>query len=349
MRGIAALFLLVLSGSDLCFGGQVVLTNGDRLTGSIVKSDAKTVVIKTELAGTVEIELTNVKELVSDKPLYVTSASKSEAISGTVEAKDNTLVVTSGSGETVSVPQAEVKTMRSQEEQAAYEKSLHPGLLQGWKGGVNVGYALTAGNSETSNLALAFLADRETLTDKLGLYAKSVYAKNNAPGAIPSTTANSIQGGARYDRNINKRLFGFVNADFQTDELQELNLRSLFGGGLGYHAIIGERTKLDFLGGANYTHESYFTFSRNFAALTLGEEFFHQLANTEIKQRFFFFPDMNNFGEYHTTLDVGTVTKLNKWLGWQNSFSDIYVTNPPVGRKKNDIVFTTGLNVTFTH
>jgi hypothetical protein len=36
-------------------------------------------------------------------------------------------------------------------------------------------------------------------------------------------------------------------------------------------------------------------------------------------------------------------------LGWQNTFGDVYVTNPPGGKKKNDIVFTTGLNVTFLH
>jgi len=33
-------------------------------------------------------------------------------------------------------------------------------------------------------------------------------------------------------------------------------------------------------------------------------------------------------------------------LGWQLTFSDIYVTNPPLGKKQNDVIFTTGLNVT---
>ena len=49
------------------------------------------------------------------------------------------------------------------------------------------------------------------------------------------------------------------------------------------------------------------------------------------------------------------MTKISKWLGWQNAFSDIYVTNPPIqppgtpALKKNDIVLTTGLNLAFTH
>jgi putative salt-induced outer membrane protein len=210
--------------------------------------------------------------------------------------------------------------------------------------------AFTGGNSQTTTFSLAFDAERPTVTDKLSLYANSVYAKNNAPGAVPSTTANNIRGGVRYDRNLAPRLFAFLNADFESNDLQNLNLRSIFGGGLGFHAIRDERTTLDLLGGANYTRENYVTLTRNFAALTLGDEFTHKLgAGTLLTQKFFFFPDMNNFGEYHITFDFGTVTKLNKWLGWQNAFNDIYVTNPPLGKKKNDIIFTTGLNISFTH
>jgi putative salt-induced outer membrane protein YdiY len=177
-----------------------------------------------------------------------------------------------------------------------------------------------------------------------------VYATNDAPGAVPATTANAIQGGIRYDHDLTKRLFAFVGADFQTDDLQALNLRSVLGGGLGYHAIKNDRTTLDFLGGANYTHENYVTFNRSFAALSLGEEFTHKLGmSTLITQKFYMFPNLDDLGQYRGTFNLGTVTKFNKWFGWQNAFGDIYVTNPPAGKKQNDIIFTTGLNVTLTH
>src|SRR4029077_10643322 len=126
---------------------------------------------------------------------------------------------------------------RGQAEETAYEKSLNPGLFEGWQGGANVGLALTRGNNQTQNLALAFTAQRKTLDDKIGLYANTVYASNDAPGAIPSTTANAIQAGIRYDHNLSSRVFAFINGDFQTDDLQNLDLRSVLGGGLGYHAI----------------------------------------------------------------------------------------------------------------
>ena len=141
-----------------------------------------------------------------------------------------------------------------------------------------------------------------------------------------------------------------INGDFQTDDLQNLDLRSVLGGGLGYHAIKAESTTLDFLGGINYTREKYSLFTRNFVAATIGEELSHKVgAATLITQQLYFYPDLSNTGEYRGTFNFGTVTKISKWLGWQNAFGDIYVTNPPAGKKQNDIIFTTGLNVSFTH
>jgi hypothetical protein len=84
------------------------------------------------------------------------------------------------------------------------------------------------------------------------------------------------------------------------------------------------------------------------AALTIGEELMHKLTKgTVLNERLYFFPDLNSAGDYRGTFDLATVTKMNKWLGWQNSFSDVYVTNPPAGKKQNDVIFTTGLNVSF--
>jgi putative salt-induced outer membrane protein YdiY len=347
--------LSVFAFCSALFADQVVLKNGDRLTGTITKSDDKTLLIKTEFAGDVTVQWPAIQEISSTQPLHV-SLANGKTVAGPVTTADGSLAVTTTASGTVNVAKADVTALRSDAEQTAYEKSLHPGLLQGWAGGANVGFALTAGNSETDNLALAFTADRKTRTDEISLYANSVYSKNNAPGATPSTTANAIQAGARYSRNLTPRLFGYGSADFQTDALQQLNLRSILGGGLGFHAINTDRTTLDFLVGPNYTREDYITITNSFAALTLGEELSHKFgASTVVTEKFYFFPNLSDTGQYRTALNLGSVTKISKWLGWQNAFGDIYVSNPPVqpagtpALKKNDIILTTGLNFSFTH
>ncbi len=334
-KQVLALIFLFLCSASL-FANQIVLKNGDRLTGSIEQSDDKTLVIRTEFAGEVTVQWPAVQEINSTQHLYVTLSD------------GKTVVANAG---TVTEPKSAVTQLFGEAEQAAYEKSLHPGLLEGWKGGANVGFGLTRGNSQTKNLDIAFTADRKTLHDHLGLYTNSVYATNDAPGATPATTANAVQGGIRYDHDFTPRLFVYVGADFQTDALQTLDLRSVFGSGLGVHAIKSDRTTLDLLGGINYTREKYSLLpSRSFAAASVGEELSHKLGvNTVLTEKLYFFPDFNDPGEYRATFNFGTVTKINKWLGWQNAFGDIYVTNPPVGAKQNDILLTTGLNFSFTH
>jgi putative salt-induced outer membrane protein len=332
------------------FADQIVLKNGDRMTGTIEKSDAESLIMKTEFAGEVTVDWSAVQEITSSQKLHV-SLSDGKTVSGTVTTTDGNLAVATADAGTVTEPKASVAKIFGEAEEEAYEKSLHPGLLEGWQGGANVGFGLTRGNSQTKNLALAFTADRKGWNDKLSLYTNSIYATNDAPGATPATTANSVQGGIRYDHDLTPRIFAYVGADFQTDALQTLDLRSVFGGGLGWHAIKNTRTTLDLLGGANYTREKYTALpSRSFAAISVGEELTHKLGmNTLLTEKLYFFPNLNDTSEYRATFNFGTVTKISKWLGWQNAFGDIYVTNPPAGAKQNDILLTTGLNFSFTH
>jgi putative salt-induced outer membrane protein YdiY len=342
--------IFVFLGHAFLFADQIVLKNGDRLTGTIEKSDNKTLLIKTEFAGEVSVQWPAIQEINSTQTLHV-SLGDGKTVVGTVTTSDGNLAVVTSNAGTVTEPIANVTTVFGEAEQAAYEKSLHPGMLEQWKGGANVGFGLTRGNSQTKSLDIAFTADRKTLHDHLGLYTNSVYASNDAPGATPATTANAVQGGIRYDHDLNSRIFAYVGADFQTDALQTLDLRSVFGGGLGVHVIQNNRTTLDLLGGLNYTREKYSSLaSRSFAAISVGEELSHKLgANTLLTEKLYFFPNLNEAGEYRATFNFGTVTKINKWLGWQNAFGDIYVTNPPAGAKQNDILLTTGLNFSFTH
>ena len=340
--------------SSTALADQVTLKNGDRFTGTIEKSDDKQLVIKTEFAGEITVQWPAIQDIKSDQQLHV-GLKGGQTVVGPVNTTDGKIEVATKTGGNVEAPKENVVVMRSDAEQAAWEKLQHPGLLEGWEGGVNIGFGLTAGNSETKNLALAFKGIRTGLHDKLTMYAGSVYATSAT--ATPNVTANNNKGGIRYDRDITKRLFGFVNADFFTDALQDLNIRALGGGGLGVHVIKSDATTLDLLAGINYTHENYTQLPpltghlvHNFVAATLGDTLTHKLGkNSVITQDAYFFPNFQSAGDYRATFDLGTVTKINKWLGWQNAFGDVYVTNPPFGKKKNDVVFTTGLNIAFTH
>ena len=367
LRKLDVLALSAFLGfSSLSFADQITLKNGDRLTGTVVKSDGKELVLHTDAAGDVTLKFDAIQEIKTDAELHVTVKGGKTAV-GPVTTIDGKLEIATKTAGTVEVQKADVTLIRSEAEQEAYEKSLHPGLTHGWNGGINVGFSVARGNSETENLALAFNAVHPSLHDKLTLYASSINTTNNL--STPSTVASLEQGGLRYDRDMNPKLFIFGAGDFMANALQFLDLRQVYSGGFGFHAIKSDRTILDFLAGLNYTHETYsngtllvpanppnpaiyesYGKTNRFAALTLGEELNTKLGkSTVLTESAGFFPNLQQTGEYRFTLNLGTVTKLKKWLGWQNQFGDIYVSNPPTGSKSNDVIFTTGLNISFTH
>src|SRR5271166_2103012 len=165
------------------FADQIVLKNGDRLTGSIAKSDGKQLVIKTDYAGDVTVKFDAIQSLTSTGDLNVTLGDKMAV--GPVSTSGDDVIVATKTGGPVEAPKASVTLVRSPAEQAAYEKSLHPGWEEGWAGGVNVGFAITAGNSETKNLNVAFNAVRTGFHDKLTLYENSIYAVSGKIGGVP--------------------------------------------------------------------------------------------------------------------------------------------------------------------
>jgi putative salt-induced outer membrane protein YdiY len=224
---------------------------------------------------------------------------------------------------------------------------LNPGLLEQWTGGADFGVALTKGNSDTTNLALGLALTRETLNDETNVYAASIYNRDSTNG-VSRTIANTIRFGVRYDRNFNKRWFGYGFTDLERNGLQDLNLRWVLGGGVGYHAIRNERTRLDFLGGLAMNREYFKGFDNDRTSLEaqIGQTLSHQITSRmSIKEQLFFFPNLSDTGEYRVNFDTSLVTDVTKRIAWQLTLSDRYLSNPPPGLKQNDLLLTTGIRL----
>lgn len=349
---------IVALGSGVAFADTIVLKNGDRLTGTIESSDAKEITFKTDYAGEIKVQWSAVKETTTEKPVVVTKPDKS-TVSGTESSEESNIVVHTSNAGDVTVPLTNVTIVRSPDAQQAYEKSLHPGWLEDWKGGANFGFALARGNSDTTNLATGFNADRKTTDDETKMYFTSIYSTTGTP--VSATTANELMGGIRFDRNLNHILFAFIGGDFAHNALQDLDLQQIYSAGLGAHLINKPNTTLDVLAGGNYTRESYsgvpstggtsVNIKRNLGGVTLGEDFVKKFGTiSSFNEHFYFYPDLSDTGQYRFALDAGWVTQIKKWLGWQITVSDRYITNPPIaGTKDNDVVLSTGINVSFVH
>jgi putative salt-induced outer membrane protein YdiY len=344
---------------------QVTLKNGDRLSGTIVKSDddAKTLLIKTDLAGDVTIKWEAVTAVVSSQPLHIT-LSDGRVVAGTVTTTDGTLEIATKDTGTVPAAHDAVKAIRNDAQQAEIDRLQHPRLLDYWSGLFDLGLSLTEGNSSTSALTIAGKASRVVPKNKLTLYYTQVYERdsNQSPAL---TTANAIHAGVRDDFNLTAKLYVFGFTDFDEDALQRLDLRNVLGGGLGSHVIRTKNTEFDVFGGASFNQEYFASYTianpapppvlvlepsrtRRSAEIVAGESLSTKLGpRTTLSEQLTFFPNLSSVGDYRITLDANAATKLKTWLAWQLTVSDRYISDPPFGLKGNDFLLSTGLRLTF--
>jgi len=364
-RALFSIFVVLFIAAALR-ADQVALKNGDRLSGKIVSGDGKTLLLKSEFAGEVTIQWDAVTEIESTDNINLTLKDGTH-LSGKVTTRDGKFVVADApAGAPPATPKEAVVAVRNDAEQRAHdaeaERMAHPKLYYFWSGFFDTGLALTRGNSETVSFTFATKAVRETPQDKITVYSDYIFANNSAtPPAM--TTANALNAGLRGDLNISPRVFVFAVTDFQTNELQHLDLRSVFGGGFGYHLIKTRDTTFDVFGGITYDHDSFGSYqvanptpppifnvilssSQTSAEVLIGEEFDKKLSSrSAVTERFSFYPNLSHAGDYRFQLDSNIATKVKTWLSWQVTLSDRYISYPPVTLKANDLLLSTGLRV----
>jgi putative salt-induced outer membrane protein YdiY len=345
LKQTITLVILTLLFSAPAVADQLSLKNGDKLTGKIVKSDGKAVVIETEYAGTITIVWDSVTSITSDGPLYMTLAD-GRTITGVVSTTGEQIEVRSDGAAPVATPKATIAALRSPSEQAEYERLQDPGLFEQWTGRLSAALGLTRGNSDTTNIALGFGASRSTPRDKIAASPAPLHPPDS-PDGDSRTPSNAIRGGLRYDYNFTERWFGYGFTSLEHNELQDLDLRLTLGGGLGYHAIRGERTQLDIFGGAAWNKEWFGTVDdRSSAEGLAGQSLAVKLGSrSTVTEQFVYFANLSDTGEYRLNFDTTMSTAITERIGSQHTVSNRFLSNPPPGFERNDLIVTTGVNV----
>lgn len=362
---LSVIVCLVVLGAQVT-ADTLKLKNGDRLTGTIVKSDEKALVIKTDYAGSVTVNWDAIQDVESSQPLNVFSKSGQKLV-GTLTTAENKIEVTTKDAGKVALAKSDITTMRNADEQIAWQKEqdryANPSVLDLWAGSADFGIALTTGNSATTTTTAGLDLARVTRRDKTAVFYRQVSATDR--NVSPSRKiANAKRAGVQYDLKLSDRsyVFGFSNFDF--DEFLRLDLRFAPGGGFGYNVVKSERTTFDLFGGIAYNKEifditpapttavpkpTYTTLTRDSMEGFVGEEWRYKMnARTQFFEKATFYPNFSNRGEYRLNFDAGLSTALSKYLSWNLAYSSRFLSNPPLaGIKKNDTLLSTGIRFTF--
>jgi putative salt-induced outer membrane protein YdiY len=338
-------FLLLLPFPALA-ADQVVLTNGDTITGAIVKKDGAKLTIKSEFLGEVTMPWSAVKSIRSDADLNVVLPG-GQTVKGKLSTAGDQLQIAAGA-ETKTAPLAAVATVRDAAEQHSFERLEHPGILELWSGNFDIGLALASGNARSDSLTTAFTAGRRTRGGTLAVYFNQIYSTARVDN-VNSTIASAVRGGWKYNRNVSSRMFLTGFNDYEHDRFQNLNIRFVAGGGVGVRALKTENAQLDFDGGFDYQRENFMNgLNRNSAEANYGDNLSYRVfKGTSITQAARVFNNLSDTGSYRVNFDLGSTTLIKKWLGWHVTASDRFLSNPVQGRQRNDLLISTGFRLSF--
>lgn len=353
MKTLLAIFVLFAAA---CADGAdvVMLTNGDRVSGKLVSADTKTVVLRTGYAGELKIDRKAVAEIRAEEAMYVTLVEGAVIVSK-VETTEKAVRLVQPDGLVKTVEPGEIAAMRNEAAQRAFEREeerwKHPRLSDFWRGSITFSVANTSGNARTSTLSTAANAVREAGKNVLALNFSQIYATQSTTEPF-GATANRISGSIRADRRAGGRLFLYGINAYDYDRFLSLDLRSVFGGGLGYKPWASRRGSLELSGGGNWNREKFSReegpLVRNSGEVAAGQELTVQLlSRLKLFERAGFFPNLTNRGEFRVSFDANAAVPVMKWLEWTVGVNDRYLSNPLPGKKKNDLAVTIGVRLSF--
>jgi putative salt-induced outer membrane protein YdiY len=351
VRRFCLLFAIISLYVSAALGDQVLLKNGDRISGQVVRLDNNNLLVKSEALGDVKIKWDAVALVSADVPVHVI-ADGARVEADVVRRNQNDDTIFTSNESSFSVTPGRIVALRSDAEQVAYQQQLareqHPEFLDRWNGALDAGLSAARGNADTTNISLGMHGARTTNRTRLSIAFSSLLARNRAADGTTLTSANAFRSGLRYEINVSDRIFTFGFGNFESDRVQHLNLRDVIGGGAGLRVSQSQRGTLDVFTGASVNQESFSVASgtpdRRTGELLFGQDASYNLSSrTSFGGRLSLFPNLTTPGDYRAVVDTTATTKLNSWLGWQVTMSNIYVSNPAGGARTNDLLLSTGL------
>lgn len=286
-----------------------MLKSGDHISGKLLRDDPGEISIETDFAGIITVHKSFIDKVLNEKE------------------------------------QTEAKAAR---ERAAEEIDIWNVSLGNekylWSGLLDTGLTASRGNAEVTTFSFSGSAIRKTDKDRLSVNLTSLYGRTGTVGQ-DMNLVDSTRAGIDYNRDFTPRTFGAAGATFEYDEFQQLDLRSVLALSVGRHVIKTSRAILDIAAGATANREMYATgLKRTTAEALFSDEFNYRFSKlTTFHQKLVVFPNLSLPGQFRFNFDASTHTSLNRWLGWQVTFSDRYASNPVLNTRKNDLQLTTGL------
>jgi putative salt-induced outer membrane protein YdiY len=318
--GVLAIF------SGLAAADEVVLKNGDKLTGTVTALADGKLTINTVEAGDVKVSMDQVSTFSTDAPIALALSD------GTTTT---TKIGAAGPG------QVEIgnSLLGNQKVNLVNIDSINAPPAD-WEGDLKFGGLLMRGNTYSDSVNFGIDLSRTTKQDKIAVNAEYLYGRSkDRTTGVTTTTANNWNGELKYDYNFNPKLYGFADVQVGADQLAFYDLRFVPAAGVGYRWF--DKPDFTFTPEAGvawvYEHFTNGTPERKDFSLKLAYHLTKKFNdNVNLFHNFDYYPSVENGKNYLLDADLGIHADLtNKFF---SEFKVVwnYDSNPAIGALKND-------------
>jgi putative salt-induced outer membrane protein YdiY len=215
-----------------------------------------------------------------------------------------------------------------------------------WTHSLGAGLALTSGNSDTTNINIAFNSAWDPKTDRT-FKADALYilGETNGEKQVDRSAAS-----ARYERLFDTRAFWFGEVQYLRDPFKEISYLISPLAGAGYHVIRTDTRKLTFDGAAGAVVEDNESFGTDTSgALKAGESFEWTLSPTsKVTQKLTGLWKADDFEDALYHFEAGIASTIAARLDLEVSYLYDYKNRPPSpGIEKGDSALFAALLVKF--
>ena len=356
---------------------SITFTNGDRLTGTLVRAVGDEVVFHSEIVGDITVKWDKIRDLHTGSRFAVLPRSvlmhhrhlPAGIAQGTLSVADQLITVQPETGATIApIP---VKNAVYIVDETTLRKQIagHPGILAGWNGNITAGATVVQATQEQYTFAGAVSLVRtaptvswldthnRTSVDFSGSFGKIIqpaYSSNGVMTPASSSKSSIYHADAERDSYFTPRVYVLAQAVFDHNFAQALDLQQIYGAGLGWTAIKRPTQELDLKSTLQYEAQAFIDApagqDQNLIGSTLNAAWAAKLPlKVQFKQEVSWIPAYNNPYAYSASETDSLTMPFFKSLAFSVGSDDSYLNDPPAAvppTRRNSFEFTTGLTYT---
>ncbi len=316
---------------------EVLLKNGDRLTGKIERLADGKLTVNTELFGTLTVDLQDVRTFSTQAPIRLDFSDGTTVNQSVSAAEDGNIAITQeGVLAPQTLPLANVVAINK------------PPVK--WTGSVGASFTLTQGNSETESVNVGISLLRRAEIDRSTFEAAYLFGRQTDPDTDDrSTTQDKWFAALQYDHFFSQKLYGHATTRVHRDRIADLDLRLTAGLGVGYQWI--ESPDLNFS-----TEASLSWLFEDFESGEDDDTIVLRLAyhvDQRFNDRLLVFhdlealPSVEDFSDVFLTTQAGLRASLTPSMFAETKVVLDYDSTPAPGSEETDLNYLFSLGVTF--